>query len=41
MMAYITWLDLIDIATLVIAIVSLVLSNKKDNRPHFPKRGYL
>ena len=29
MMAYITWLDLIDIATLVIAIVSLVLSNKK------------
>ena len=28
-MEYITWRDLIDIATLVIAIVSLLLNNKK------------
>ena len=28
-MEYITWRDLVDIATLVIAIVSLFLNNKK------------
>jgi hypothetical protein len=29
MMEYITWRDLVDIATLVITVISLLISNKK------------